>query len=325
MELRDLRSFLAVAEELHFGRAADRMRVTQPSLSQRIARLEAELGALLFERTSRRVQLTASGTAFLPGARSALVEASRAARAVRDAANGGTGEVVIGALGSALNGVLPPLVRAFLAQNPDVQVDIRQLDTARQLVALHDRRLDVGFVRSAQPAPEIIVTSLDEEPLVAVLPADHLLAANSEVPLAALADEPFVFWPRQVSVGFYDEVIADCQRLGFSPHIRLEAHGAETLLGLVAAGLGVSVQPHSYRNLGRAGVVFRPLSDSVLTTTLQVAHHRDNPSPVLQRFLTAIGQHVSRVAHDHMNSPVPAAGRPPFPGVCQGRATDNIL
>ncbi len=290
MELRDLRAFLAVAEELHFGRAADRVQVTQPSLSQRIARLETELDAVLFERTSRRVQLTASGAAFLPGARSALFETSRAARAVREAANGITGELVIGALGSALNGVLPPLVRAFVAQSPKVKVDIRQLDTARQLAALRDRHLDVGFVRSAQPALAVVVTSIEEEPMVAVLPADHPCAAHSEVPLAALADEPFVFWPRDVSVGFYDEVIAACRRLGFSPHIRFEAHGAETLLGLIAAGLGVSVQPQSYRNLGRAGVVFRPLSDSLLTTTLQVAHRRDDPSPVLQRFLAVMGQ-----------------------------------
>jgi DNA-binding transcriptional LysR family regulator len=303
MELRDLRAFLAVAEELHFGRAADRVRVTQPSLSQRIARLEAELGSVLFERTSRRVQLSSAGLAFLPGARSALVEASRAARAVRDAANGGTGELVIGALGSALNGILPPLVRTFLAQCPNVTVDIRQLDTARQLVALHDRRLDVGFVRSAQPAPGIVVTPMKEEPLVAVLPADHRLAANADVSLAALADEPFVFWPRQVSVGFYDEVVAACRRLGFSPHVRFEAHGAETLLGLIAAGLGVSVQPQSYRNLGRAGVVFRALSDPVLTTTLQVAHRRDNPSPVLQRFRTVLDQQLSRGA-----SPTRAVG-----------------
>ncbi len=282
-----------MAEELHFGRAADRVRRSQPSLSQQIARLEAELGTALFERTSRRVQLTSAGAAFLPGARRALIEASRAARDARDAANGGTGELVIGALGSALNGVLPPLVRAFAAQSPNVKVDIRQLDTARQLVALHDRRLDIGFVRSAQPGPDIVITPMEEEPLIALLPADHRLAANAEVPLAALADEPFVLWPRQASTGFYDEVIASCRRLGFSPHIRFEAQGAETLLGLIAAGLGVSVQPQSYQNLGRAGVAFRPLSGPIPTTALQVAHRRNNPAPVLHRFLAVVGQRVS--------------------------------
>jgi DNA-binding transcriptional LysR family regulator len=293
MELRSLRAFLAVAEELHFGRAADRVRVTQPSLSQQIARLEAELGTTLFHRTSRRVQLSSAGAAFLPGARSALVEAERAARAARAAAEGGTGELIIGALGSALNGVLPPLVRAFAAQSPNVKVDIRQLDTARQLVALHDRRLDVGFVRTAQPASGIVLTPMAEEPLVAVIPVDHPLAANPEVPLSALADEPFVLWPRQASPDFYDQVIASCRQLGFSPNIRFEAQGAETLLGLIAAGLGVSVQPESYRNLGRAGVAFRRLSDTVLTSTLQVAHRRGNVTTVLHRFLTVVNESLA--------------------------------
>lgn len=293
MELRGLRAFLAVAEELHFGRAADQVGITQPSLSQQIARLEAALGATLFERTSRRVQLTSAGAAFLPGARRAVVEAERAARAASDAASGRTGELVIGALGSALNGVLPPLVRAFAAQSPHVKVDIRQLDTARQLVALQDRRLDVGFVRSAQPVPGLVLTTVTEEPLVSVIPTDHPLAARAEVPLSALADEPFVLWPRQANIGFYDEVITSCQRHGFSPHIRFEAQGAETLLGLVAAGLAISIQPQSYANLGRVGVAFRPLASPAPTTTLQVAHQQGDTAPVLHRFLTVIDENVS--------------------------------
>ncbi len=121
-----------------------------------------------------------------------------------------------------------------------------------------------------------------------------------------------MFWPRQVNLGFYDEVVAACRRLGFSPHIRFEAHGAETLLGLIAAGLGVSVQPQSYRNLGRAGVVFRALSDPVLTTTLQVAHRRDNPSPVLHCFLTVIDQEASP---GRSTLPRPGLGATAPPGV----------
>jgi len=288
MELRALRSFLAVAEELHFGRAAERVGVSQPSLSQHIARLEAELGTALFQRTSRRVRLTPAGAALVPGARRALIEVQRGARAARDAAGGSTGELVIGALGSALNGMLPALVRVFTAQAPDVAIDIRQLDTAEQLAALQDRRLDVGFTRSAEPAPGLVVTSVAEEPLVAVLPADHPLAAGATVALEALADQPFVLWPRQASVGFYDEVITACRHAGFSPHIKFEGRGAETLLGLVAAGLGVSIQPEPYRNLARTGVAFRPLAAPAPTTTLQVAHRRGDPAPVVRRFLAIV-------------------------------------
>jgi len=304
MELRTLRSFLAVAEELHFGRAAERVGVSQPSLSQHIARLEAELGTALFERTSRRVRLTSAGAALIPGARRAVIEVERAARAARDAASGGSGELLIGALGSALNGALPPLVRAFTAQNPDVDVDIRQLDTAEQLAALQDRRLDVGFIRSAQPAPGLIVTTIAEEPLVAVLPADHPLAADPALALDALADEPFVFWPRQASVDFYDDVINACRHVGFSPRVKFEAHGAETLLGLIAAGLGVSVQPEPYRNLARTGVAFRPLAAPAPTTTLQVARRRGDSSPVVRRFLAVV---------DTFAAGQPQAGTPPSP------------
>lgn len=290
---RGLRAFLAVAEELHFGRAADRMGVAQPSLSQQVARLEADIGAVLFERTSRRVQLTSAGAAFLPGARRAVIEAERAARAARDAASGGAGELVIGAIGSALNGILPGLVRAFLGSSRHVRIDIRQLDTVDQLAALLDRRLDVGFVRSAQPTGALIITSVDEEPFVAVLPADHRLAAQAEIALSALAGDPFVLWPRRASTGFYDEVIALCRQQGFSPQMQCEAAGAETLLGLIAAGIGVSIQPASYANLGRAGVVFRPLTGPAPTSTLQIAHRRGNSSPVLMNFLSVVAEHTT--------------------------------
>jgi DNA-binding transcriptional LysR family regulator len=173
MELRALRYFLAVAEELHFRRAANRVGVTQPSLSQQIARLETELDAALFTRSSRQVRLTPAGAAFLRGARRALIDAERAAHAARGAADGLSGELIIGALGSALNGVLPPLIRAFAAQSPGITLDVRQLDTAEQLAALQDHRLDIGFIRAAQPLPGIILATLAHEPLVAVLPDHH--------------------------------------------------------------------------------------------------------------------------------------------------------
>jgi DNA-binding transcriptional LysR family regulator len=286
MELRALRYFLAVAEELHFGRAANRVGVTQPSLSQQIARLEAELDAALFTRSSRQVRLTPAGAAFLPGARRALIDAERAAHAARGAAEGLSGELIIGAIGSALNGVLPPLIRAFAAQSPGITLDVRQLDTAEQLAALQDNRLDIGFIRAAQPLPGIILATLAHEPLVAVLPAHHPLSALEHVPLTALAKEPFILWHRQASVGFHDEFVAACNARGFNPQAQYEARGAETLLGLVAAGLGVSVQPKPYENLRRTGVAFRPLTAPAITSQLQLATRRGDTSPPLQRFLT---------------------------------------
>jgi DNA-binding transcriptional LysR family regulator len=134
-------------------------------------------------------------------------------------------------------------MHTFTASRPDVRIDIRQMDTADQLVALQDGRLAVGFVRSALPTPGLRITAVNEEPFPTVLASDHRLTTETEIPLGALAGEPFVLWPRRASVGFYDEVIAACRRLGFSPWIRFEAAGAETLLGLIAAGLGVRSNP----------------------------------------------------------------------------------
>lgn len=251
----------------------------------------------MFTRTSRRVSLTPAGVALIPGARRAVIEVDRAAQAAREAAGGGAGDLAIGALGSALNGVLPSLLRAFAAHSPNVAIDIRQLDTAEQLAALHDRRLDVGFIRSAHPAHGLQITTLIHEPLVAVLPAEHPLAALQEVPLHALAAEPFVLWPRQASVDFYDELIAACRALGFSPEVRFESRGAETLLALIAAELGVSIQPEPYRNLARAGVAFRPLAGRPPTTALQVATRQGDSSPVLHRFLQVLTDLMAATRH----------------------------
>ncbi len=171
-------------------------------------------------------------------------------------------------------------------------IDFRQLDTAEQLRTLADHRIDVGFIRAAQPVAGVTITTITQEPLIALLPSDHPLASLAEVPLAALAAEPFVLWPRHVSVGFYVELIGACRHLGFSPHVRFECRGAETLLALIAAGLGVSVQPEPYRNLARTGIAFRRLTGDAPSTALQTAIRRSDASPILHLFLATLDESI---------------------------------
>jgi DNA-binding transcriptional LysR family regulator len=282
-ELRHLRYFVTVAEELHFGRAAERLVVSQPALSRQIRDLERQLGARLFSRTSRHVELTRAGAVLLEEARLTLAQADRAVEATRRAGRGEVGHLAIGYLGSVASGLLPPLVRAFRARRPEVDLLLYEALDDKQLTAVAERHLDVGFVRSPSRRRGVRFEALQEEPLAAVLPEDHRLAAQARVSLAALADEPFILWPRSLSPAVHDDLIAACRRLGFSPRIAIEAAGATGALGLAAAGLGIAILVDSYRGLRRAGVVFVPLEE--VSSTLSIAWRADNPSPVLPTFL----------------------------------------
>jgi DNA-binding transcriptional LysR family regulator len=285
MDMRALRSFLILSEELHFGRAATRAGITQPALSHQIARLEADLGVVLFERTSRRVALTDAGTALIVGARRILTDAERARRHCRDAAAGGAGQLALAAIGAALNSVVPALVRALRDEHPGMATQVTQMDTPVALGALRDGVVDVAIVRSAPDAPDVAIRDLIAEPMIAVLPESHPLAGREPLDVARLRDEDFVLWPRSVSESFHDQVIGVCQRAGFSPRVAMEATDIETQLGLVSAGIGVSLQPAGFAALRRVGVRFERLAPPVPKSMLQLAWLRREPSPAARALL----------------------------------------
>lgn len=287
LELRPLRSFLVVAEELHFSRAAKQLHVSQSALSQQIRALEDNLGAVLFSRTSRMVELTAAGQALLDAAPRVLFEADRAMERVRQAADGTAGVLVIGSVGTALTSIAPQIMRAMQRDFPDLRLEVTQLDTAAQLIALADSRLDVALVREASRHPALRIEQLVSEPLMVVLPADHPLADQEQIRPEQLAHEPFVLWPRQLGPEFFDIITSYCREHGFSPRIIAEGADIETQLGLVASGMGVSLQPAYYANLRMVGVSFRPLLDSAPRVSLQVAWRQGNQSAAVRRFVDA--------------------------------------
>ncbi len=261
MELRHFRYFVALAEELHFGRAARRLRIAQPPLSRQIKDLEDELGAPLFQRTRRTVTLTPVGQAFLPRAREVLATVDRAMLDVHRATRGELGSLSLGYVSSVAYSGLGPMLRAFRERFPDVHVRVRQLPPTEQLRALRARELDVGLVRIPFDDTGLQTAVIRRETLVAAIPSGHPLLAKSRIAIGELAGEPFVMFPRSASPPFHDFVIALCQSAGFSPLVAYEAPHVD-LLSLVSAGFGVSLVPSSTGESRREGLEVRPIVGS---------------------------------------------------------------
>lgn len=291
MELRHLRYFIAVAEELHFGRAAERLGISQPPLSQQIQALEEEIGAHLFERTNRRVELTDAGRLFLDESRQVLAQVDKAVLLARRAHLGELGELKIGFTSSApFTSTIPSSIHAFRKAYPDVHLDLQEMSSRQVLKALLEESLQVGVIRPLALPDAVHWVELFREPLVAVLRADHPLAAGSEdgLAIAALAEEPFVFFPRSYGTGLYDQVIALTRQAGFSPRIAQEASEAMTIIGLVSAGLGVSILPASFRRTRVDGVVYRTLSDPEATTAVWLVRRQNEGSPLALSFIDLV-------------------------------------
>ncbi|HFH3669124.1 LysR family transcriptional regulator [Pseudomonas aeruginosa] len=291
MELRHLRYFIAVAEELHFGRAAERLGISQPPLSQQIQALEEEIGARLFERTNRRVELTDAGRLFLDESRQVLAQVDKAVLLARRAHLGELGELKIGFTSSApFTSTIPSSIHAFRKAYPDVHLDLQEMSSRQVLKALLEESLQVGVIRPLALPDAVLWVELFREPLVAVLRADHPLAAGSEdgLAIAALAEEPFVFFPRSYGTGLYDQVIALTRQAGFSPRIAQEASEAMTIIGLVSAGLGVSILPASFRRTRVDGVVYRTLSDPEATTAVWLVRRQNEGSPLALSFIDLV-------------------------------------
>jgi len=287
MELRHLRYFIAVAEELHFGRAAQQLGISQPPLSQQIQALEQELGARLFERTNRRVALSEAGRLFLDEARQVLAQVDKAADVARRAQLGELGEMKIGFTSSApFNSSIPKAINAFRQRFPAVHLNLKEMSSREVVDALLDESIEVGLMRPMSVLDGVVITELFREPLVAVLNAAHPLAQGNEqgLPLAALAREPFVFFPRSYGSGLHAQLLSLARSAGFSPHFAQEAGEAMTIIGLVSAGLGVSVLPASFKRMRIDGVVYRTLLDADAVTAVWLAQRREDVSAMARAF-----------------------------------------
>ncbi len=302
MELRQLRSFVVVAEELNVGRAAVRLHLTQPSLSRQIAALERDLGVELFARVRKRFVLTATGATFLAEAQDLLRRSDEAVRAAQRTQRGELGTLRLWFVQSATFEALPRLLGTFRAAYPEVVLELESMTTLRQTEALRDGRIDVGLLRPNAPAvgapaagvaivrmaPGLESRVVSSDPVVVALPARHRLARRKRLRLEELADEPFVFYSRPSGPVVHDTLIGFCRAAGFTPRIEQVAADVQTIVSLVAAGLGISLLIGPTPPSNPEAVVYRELSDDLPPWQLSVAWSPDNRSPVLARFLEAL-------------------------------------
>ncbi|MHC3814860.1 MULTISPECIES: LysR family transcriptional regulator [unclassified Streptomyces] len=306
MELRHLSAFVAVAEELHFGRAAKRLQMAQPPLSQQIRRLEKELGVQLFERNTRSVRLTGAGESFLQPVRTVLDDLDVAVRAAKAAGRGEYGRVGIGFAGASSHETLPRLTRAVRAAHPGIELVMTGQTYANVALArVADGSLDLGFVRLPVTQPGVAHRVIDEEELVCALPSDHPLAARDSVCIEALAGEPFVSFPANTGSTVRDAMVGACESAGFNPRVVQEAPDSYTIMALVAAGVGVTLTVTSVQHIQQNGLVYRPLAGPPIRRQAALAWRADNPSAALRAVLA--------VARDALPTPPPPRKVPPCP------------
>ncbi len=274
-----------VAEELHFGRAAARLHITQPPLSQQIRQLEDELGVLLFRRTKRRVQLTDAGLAFREAAQQMLEQAERAVQVAQRTHRGEIGSLTMGFVGSAMAGMFSDILLTFRARFPDVELTLLELTTGQQVDALRQRRIDIGVLRPPVGEEGLAFETLYRESFVVVLPKAHRLAAQRRISLRDLAHEKVVMVPLYLEHGMEDDIAACCQRAGCYPQRLPGATQMLTVIGLVAAGMGLSLVPASMRIVRWKGIVYRPVSDPMPLADLTMVWRHDATSSVVKAFV----------------------------------------
>jgi DNA-binding transcriptional LysR family regulator len=296
MELRHLRYFMMVATELHFGRAAEKLHIAQPPLSKQIQDFEAELGFELFTRTKRSVALTPAGQAFLVEVTQIFQQLDRAIDIGRKTSRGELGQISIGFVGSATYNILPVMLQQFRDRYPDVQIELHELTTDRQLIWLREGRIDIGLIRP--PIVERYLGSqiIFQESLVIALPINHHLAMVDSIDLTGLETEPFILFPRQLAPGLYDSIIAICQAAGFSPQVVQECIQMQTIVSLVSANMGVSILPASIQSAHRQGVIYKPIQTSTelvslgveKLATIAIVWRLNDDSPTMNRLLEIV-------------------------------------
>jgi DNA-binding transcriptional LysR family regulator len=290
MELRHLRYFLAVAEEGNFTRAAARLGIGQPPLSQQIRDLETEIRAMLFHRVPHGAELTAAGAAFLPEAKASLAAAEKARLAAQSANRGETGRLSLGfTASSAFNPIVSTTIRRFQARWPDVQLSLTEMNTLGLMQKLERGELDATFMRPGHDDPDgVKLKRLPDEPMVVALPANHPLAKQKTLPLALLAKESFILFPRLVGLSLYDDVVRACREAGFELMVAQEAPQISSVVNLVAADLGVSIVPASISQIKLAGVAYRPIDGPPAVARLALAVLRSQRSPVTENLMSLL-------------------------------------
>lgn len=288
VELRQLRYFVTVAEEQNFTDAASRLHITQPPLSRQIKDLETELGVELFERTTRRVELTEAGTAFLGRASRILAEVEEAKAAARGAEAGLWGRLDVGFISSASLHLLPPSVRLFRERFGDVEVRLRELTSGQQVDALYEGGIRIGLVRLPLRAPGLRFEPLMEERFVVALPSGHRLGTLDRVPFEAIKDQPLIFFSRQLMPSLHAKVTELYRRADAFPKIAQYAIHLETIVGLVASGVGLSILPESVELASRKGIVYRPLDENGVSSWMGLAWVEGDDSVLGDNFAKAV-------------------------------------
>ncbi|MEI2579281.1 LysR family transcriptional regulator [Scytonema sp. PRP1] len=299
MELRHLRYFIAVAEELHFSRAASRLHIAQPPLSQQIQQLEAELGVELFHRkTKRQVQITEAGRVFLREAYQLLAHLEVAIQVTQRTGRGEIGQLRVGFISPVTYDLLPGILQKFRQQFPEVELVLQELTTAEQEQALRDcaertapkgnRRIHVGFVHLPLEDDTLNWECIQQETLIVALAQTHPLAQQESIAVQSLANEQFILFPRYLGVGLYDKIMALCQQGNFTPKVGQEAIQMQTIIGLVSAGIGIAIVPSSLQNLQRTGVVYRAIAQQTPLIETAVVWRGEEEIPVLRKFLKVV-------------------------------------
>lgn len=290
MELRHIRYFLAVAEERNFTRAAAKLGIGQPPLSQQIRDLENEIGAALFHRVPHGAELTEAGSAFLPEARAAIASAEKAKLAAQRATRGETGRLALGfTASSAFNTAVSGTIRRFRGQWPDVSLSLTEMNSNWLMEKLMRQEIDAAFIRPGLEDPkDVLLKRLADEPMLIALPAHHPLAKFTTVPLAALAGEPVILFPRTVGLSLYDDIVRGCRDAGFELVVTQEAPQIPSVVNLVAADLGVSIVPASIAHLALDGVAYRPIEGPPLVARLGLAMLKARRSRVVGNLMSLI-------------------------------------
>lgn len=293
MDIRKLRYFVVVAEELNFRRAAERLAISQPPLSAAIKQLEEEVGSALFERNTKMVALTAAGAAFYPEALKVLAQLDVARMVARRVATGEQGVLRLGFVGGMLMRGMPEAVTAFTGLHPGVAVMLQERNTSRQIDAIGTGLLAGGFMYLGQAPTDLKTLKIGDEPFVCCVPAGHPLAARSSVEVAELRGHSIVMFSREISPAYYDTVIGMCIAAGFSPDIRHEVSQWMTAVALVARGMGVSLVPQSFTDFGLRDACFVPLTDDTTRSVAHFAWKADNADPALKAFVAFLAGRVA--------------------------------
>ena len=288
MEFRHLRYFLALAEELHFGRAAQRLAITQPPLSLNIQQLEASVGARLFERDSKGVRLTAAGLAFRESAQALLAQAEQARLLARGIDAGALGRLRVGFVGSVLFRGLPQWLADYQAEHPGIEVALSELNSQEQVDALMRDELDLGLVHTRRVPPALQAALVHADAFMACVPAAHALAGHHKLSLLQLRDEPFVLFSRRASPDYYMRIVEMCGALGFHPNVRHEVRHWLSVVSLVSQGSGVSVVPAPLQRSGIGGAVFRPLLDEVPPSPVHAVWRTGVDLPARDQFVRKV-------------------------------------